>query len=228
MKLYSLSDIGVSRGENQDNFWSAIMNVDGVETGLICLCDGMGGLKNGGLASKIVVESIRDSIKDGISFNKLEEVLVQANRNIYELAQSQQIMMGTTCTIIQCSNGVYEILHIGDTRCYHLSGAEFKPITTDHSALKQYGITKENNEGLWRRYKNTLTRCIGVKPTVKVDYYSGTYKEGDIFFVCSDGLWHYFSENTIVREDLFNLEGLIKKCIEHGETDNITASLIEV
>lgn len=228
MKISSLSDIGVKRGENQDNYWSALMNIDGSEAGFICLCDGMGGLKDGGLASKIVVESVRDSVKEGISFRNLEDVLVQASKNIYELGQSQQIMMGTTCTVLQCYEGNYEILHVGDTRCYLLRGTDFTSLTVDHSALRQYGITRESNETLWRRYKNLLTRCIGVKPTVAVDYYSGTYQEGDIFFVCSDGMWHYFNNNTLVKEDLFDLENLIKKCIQEGETDNITASLLVI
>lgn len=228
MKILSSTDIGVKRGENQDNYWSALLNIDGSEAGIICLCDGMGGLKNGGLASKIVVESIRDGIKDGLMFRELEDILIQSSKNIYDIAQSMQCMMGTTCTLLQCHNGKYEILHVGDTRCYLLRGNNFNPLTTDHSALQQYHITREANEVLWRRYRNSLTRCIGVKPTVVVDYYSGYYQEDDVFFVCSDGLWHYFNNNSITKDELFNLKGLIKKCIKEGELDNITASLLSV
>ena len=39
MKINSLSDIGVKRKDNQDNFWSARLMVDGSEVGVVCICD---------------------------------------------------------------------------------------------------------------------------------------------------------------------------------------------
>lgn len=228
MRLSSLTDIGVKREENQDNYWSALLTIDGVDTGVICLCDGMGGLNDGGLASRLVVEAIRDSIKLGVDFSELQDVLLQSNTTIYELATHQNVRMGTTCTLLQCGGGVYKILHVGDSRCYLYRGNSFQALTTDHSALNKYKITREKDEKLWRRYKNSLTRCIGIKPTVQLDYYEGSYKEGDIFLVCSDGMWHYFDTEEVSIEDFSNLSNLITKCIDSGETDNITGGVIFV
>lgn len=229
MKLISLTDIGVKRRENQDNYWSALLSVDGEEAGVICMCDGMGGLNSGGLASKMVASAVRDYLKTSIDFYGLKDVIEQANKSIYELSNGDKsAVMGTTCTVLLCYQGKYRILHVGDSRCYLLSNHEFNALTVDHSAIKQYGITKEKSELLYKRYKNSLTRCIGVKPEVTLDYYEGNYSEGDSFLVCSDGLWHYLEDYDYFEEDLFDLKGLVQKCMDSGETDNITVGVLTV
>lgn len=229
MKLISLTDIGVRRRENQDNYWSALLSVDGEEAGVICMCDGMGGLNSGGLASKMVASAVRDYLKTSIDFYGLKDVIEQANKSIYELSNGDKsAVMGTTCTVLLCYQGKYRILHVGDSRCYLLSNHEFNALTVDHSAIKQYGITKEKSELLYKRYKNSLTRCIGVKPEVTLDYYEGNYSEGDSFLVCSDGLWHYLEDYDYFEEDLFDLKGLVQKCMDSGETDNITVGVLTV
>lgn len=228
MRLNSITDIGARRKENQDNYWSALLNIDGTEAGVICLCDGMGGLNDGGLASKMVVEAVRDSILSGVEFSELIETLNQANSSIYELGQKS---MGTTCTLLFCMGNQYEIYHIGDSRCYIGSGKELIQITTDHSFLEKYKNSvnpEELPKKLWNKYRSCLTKCIGVKQDAEFDYYNGTYKDGDIFFVCSDGMWHYLDSEKVLNCEAVNLEELVKECIEKGETDNITAGILYV
>ena len=228
MKLDSITDIGVKRQENQDNYWSALLNIDGTEAGVICLCDGMGGLNDGGLASKMVVEAVKDSILSGIEFIDLVETLNQANRFIYELGQKS---MGTTCTLLFCMGNQYEIYHIGDSRCYLGRGSKLTQLTTDHSFLQKYkNATKppEMSQEKWNRYKSCLTRCIGVKPTAQIDYYKGNYREGDLFFVCSDGMWHHLDVDKILDNSTICLNELVSVCIGKGETDNITAGILYI
>ena len=228
MKINSLSDIGIKRKDNQDNFWSARLIVDGSEVGVVCICDGMGGLDNGGLASRIVVSDVRDYLTSHVGVEGLLEVLRKSNETIRTLSRAEKKSMGTTCTVIVCRDGVYEIAHIGDSRCYLLRDHEFNALTKDHSALAKYKITKKNDPEMYKKYKNKLTRCIGVQEHIDVDYYSGEYNEGDMFLCCSDGLWHYFDDVVFSEEELFDLSGLIKKCIAYGETDNITVSTLQI
>lgn len=228
MKIDSLTDIGVRRKENQDNYWSALLRVDGTDAGVVCLCDGMGGLNNGGLASRIVVESVRDYFKKNIDFDGLSTVLQRANSQIYDIARSEGSRMGTTCTVLLCYEGTYRILHVGDSRCYLIRGSSFKALTQDHSALAKYKITKDKNPDLYKKYKNSLTRCIGVKEFVQTDYLEGEYLEGDTFLCCSDGLWHYFDDYVVSEEELLQLPELVQKCIQSGETDNITVGLLSI
>lgn len=230
MNLQSISDIGVRRKDNQDNYWGALATVDGSECGIACVCDGMGGLNNGGLASKIVVDAVRDGFKSGVPFKELEGVLQHANSIIYEKSSYGETgKMGTTCTIVEAIDGRYRLLHIGDSRCYRLSKrGGFDVLTVDHSALRMYDLSPEKDYNMWKKYKNSLTRCIGVKPRIKVDYREGSYNKGDKFLVCSDGMWHLFEKACFHLEDLNDLRLLVNKAIREGETDNITCCIISL
>lgn len=233
MKINSRTDIGSTRKENQDNYWSAILNVNGKEVGIACVCDGMGGLSNGGIASSIIVSNVRDAILEGINISSIEDIIQQANNTIYTLSKNES-MMGSTCTFIYCCEGKYTIYHVGDSRCYKLCEnvgdyLERECLSYDHSLIAEHGITKEEEPELYKRYKNKLSRAIGVGDTVNIDKYEGMYSEGDIFLLCSDGFWHYFDEmETVSKDDLEDLDILIDKCIENGETDNITIIILEV
>lgn len=227
MKIDTLSDIGTTRKDNQDNYWSAVMSVDGSEVGVVCVCDGMGGLNNGGIASRMVVEAVRDYLVSDYDFDGLHGVVESVNKAVHEYGSGENLAMGTTCTVLVCTDGTYKVLHVGDSRCYQIRNKQFKQITEDHSALKKYNISKSESPELWSKYKNSLTRCVGVKDSVMLDSYTGSYKSGDRFLVCSDGLWHYLEDSGYsVNTD--KLDCLISDCKGSGETDNITACVLNV
>ncbi len=230
MRLSSLTDIGVKRKDNQDNYWSARLDIDGKEAGVICLCDGMGGLDNGGLASRVIVEAVKDFFSESTDFLNLRSVIKNANSSLYNKSVSERISLGTTCTIVFCFEGVYQIFHIGDSRCYRKSIKDNKVylLSKDHTVVERYKDEgKVLPERLSKKYKNTLTRCIGVSNNIYLDYSTGTYDEGDLFLVCSDGFWHYLDNNSFFNNDFSNLQELIKRYIVKGETDNITVGILE-
>jgi protein phosphatase len=226
--LDSISDIGVRRKDNQDSYWSALAMVDDTETGILCVCDGMGGLENGALASRIAVEAISNAFKSGVDFSKISNVISEANQKIYDIGQDEDVKMGTTCTVIQVCEGKWEIFHVGDSRCYKIGrDGSMKLLTIDHSAVKQLGITAKSDPIKYKKYKNSLTRCLGIKEEVKADHYKGSYDRGDSFVVCSDGMWHLFEKDVFRGGVEFdNLNRLVEKCIKYGETDNITCTVI--
>lgn len=229
MRLRCLTDKGGVRKENQDNYWSVIAKVDGRDCGVVCLCDGMGGLKNGGDASKIAVNSIRRYVTKNFDFVGLKSVIEQANSSIYSIGgDSRDSMMGTTCTVLMCEDGVYRILHVGDTRVYLLRNGNSYRLTDDHSAVSEFKIDKVKDPALWKKYRNKLTRCLGAKSTVVVEEYTGRYLDGDVFLVCSDGCWHLFDEEPLTLSVIGNLENLFSRCKMSGETDNITACVLSV
>lgn len=228
MRINSLTDIGSKRKDNQDNYWSAVLRVNETEeAGVICLCDGMGGLHNGGLASKMVVKAVRSYMLSDFTFDGLESVISSVNKEILDMSKGDKsLLMGTTCTVLLCYKGTYNIYHIGDSRAYVIRNGVASLLTTDHSAIQMYGIDKKTNPDLWNKYKNKLTRCIGVKEDIHLDYYNGLYQEGDVFFLCSDGCWHYFSDSPLVVDSAKDLNTLFQNCIANGETDNITAGVL--
>lgn len=227
MKLNIVSDIGVRRKENQDNYWGSRLSINDEELGIICVCDGMGGLSNGAKASRMAIEKVKSFFKSQVNIEILVEELKKVNKDIYDEGIRDGSKMGTTLTLVFCYNNRYSILQVGDSRCYKVRGTEKQLLTTDHSVIKKYNITKESNPSLYKKHSSSLTRCLGVKPEVEIDIYDGTYKNGDKFLVCSDGFWHFF-ENQSVVEDLNDLKTQIGKCIANGETDNITVGVLEV
>lgn len=229
MILDSLTDVGVKRKDNQDNYWSARLDVNGEEAGVICLCDGMGGLHNGGLASKIVVEAVKEYFLESIDFEGLKARLKEVNSEVVGMGSTCEGALGTTCTVLLCFRGRYHILHIGDSRCYRYSGGKLYKLTEDHTVVEKYRKQgKILPDHLMKKYKNALTRCIGVSNTIHIDYVAGDYQDGDIFLVCSDGFWHNLGVSHFANNDISDLDRLIKKFIAKGETDNITVGVLRI
>ena len=81
--------------------------------------------------------------------------------------------------------------------------------------------------------KNIITRAIGAKDTVDVDFYEHRLKKGDIILMCTDGL-----SNMVEDEELFHIvqggrdiveagTSLVAAAKENGGTDNIGVVLTE-
>ena len=81
--------------------------------------------------------------------------------------------------------------------------------------------------------KNIITRAIGAKADVDVDFYEHRLKRGDIILMCTDGL-----SNMVEDEELFHIvqgsrdiveagEMLVEAAKENGGTDNIGVVLFE-
>lgn len=227
MNIVTLTDIGSVRTENQDNYWSSILRCNDMEYGIVCVCDGMGGLLNGRLASSAVIRVVREYFMSNIDFDGIVPVLNNINKKIYSTSKGDlKKAMGTTCTLLMCCNGEYKIYHIGDSRAYLCRNNSFLLLTKDHSAIAEYGISKKSNPKLYAKYKNKLTKCIGAVSDILPDVLKGTYQYGDKFLLCSDGCWHYFDDFGIDINDINDLSVLFKKCKDSGETDNITAGLL--
>ena len=229
MEIYTLTDKGDMRRDNQDNYWSAVLDVNGEEAGVVCLCDGMGGLDNGELASRAVIQAIRKYILSDFDFGGIIGILTKINSSIKKYSENTpNKRMGTTCTLIVCYRGRYKICHIGDSRAYLIRNGNASLLTSDHSVLNVYGITKSENPDMWEKYKSKLTRCIGVKDEIQPDVYQGVYQEGDYFFLCSDGCWHYLEDYGFRMDTLVDLSSLFKAIRVYGETDNITAGILNI
>ena len=126
MRVYGITDIGKARSINQDSY--AVEMLEDAETGVLLVCDGMGGVKGGEIASSVAVKAIMDSLRIKLKpkMNKqniksaLEEAIKQANKDIISRALSEENLMGmgTTCVCaVVCENNI-TIANIGDSRAY--------------------------------------------------------------------------------------------------------------
>lgn len=250
-KVTYASDVGIKKQVNQDSLCIKKAITGDGEILLAVLCDGMGGLSDGELASATVVNNfadwfmqnlpihLRNQAVDSIS-EDIRKHIVQWNRMIWEYGLEHHVQLGTTLTaILILEDGAYIIAHVGDTRIYQVTQGEIFQITEDHSfvarEVKRGNMTKE--EAIMDPRRNVLLQCIGAQQQVEPDIFEGRIQLRDTFLLCSDGLRHKMTDLEILdyisgikQEDesayLQVLQNMIAVNKERGETDNISAILI--
>jgi serine/threonine protein phosphatase PrpC len=239
VRFAALTDVGRVRAANEDNQGQAEYPWGQVYV----VCDGMGGHVGGAKASSIAVASIleylaRDSAQDPVE--TLRKAISFANEQIYATALNQRELkgMGTTCVVLlQKETGLW-LAHVGDSRAYIFTDGKLYKLSRDHSFVQklvdQGTIAEEDAESHPR--KNELLRALGINGDVDVEVTADPIypKKGDLFLLCSDGLYGMTGDTGIQKvlagagslEDKAKL--LIEEANEAGGTDNITVQLIHV
>ena len=228
----SKSDVGCVREKNEDSFalFEGFPNAD-----LVIVADGMGGHRSGDVASKMAIESIRNHLQERfLSVPILRESIEIANRNIFERAQQDQecVGMGTTLVLAMLEAQSALIANVGDSRAYHFaagSGA-LRQVTMDHSLVQELLNCGEINEQKAKNhpYQNVITRALGTKQSVDIDFFEVDWAFGDSILLCSDGLTRYISEPILTKKLLQNkpvqtlCDDLVAMAKQAGGQDNIT------
>lgn len=244
MNVYSKTDIGLQREENQDTVWSEMLS----ETACAAvLCDGMGGEQSGGLASQMAVDIISKRIKESFSEmmnkNSVRNLLITAvsaaNSIVYETAQRDfdKCVMGTTCVAAIVFGGCAYIVNVGDSRAYHLftSGEDecIRQVTRDHSHVQELVERGEITEEQAKTHpkRNKITRAIGADSSVTPDYFELDMNDGDMLLLCSDGLSSYGDDMDILdicfevkSEDC--AEALVRYANNNGGHDNVSVAFV--
>ena len=154
-KIDAATDQGSYRKTNQDSILTCKKEVHGETFALGVLCDGMGGLEQGDVASQMAVELFREWFEQftfeekSVPVNVLvlkewKTLISNINRQIYSYSSSLPVKakMGTTLSAILLFGGCYVIGHVGDSRVYVVNHNSIQQLTEDHSLL-----AKEIREG---------------------------------------------------------------------------------
>ena len=246
MKVFSKTDIGLLRDENQDCVWSEALS-DGACAAV--LCDGMGGEAHGGLASRLAVDVISKRIKENfteyMNRNSVRNLLITAvtaaNSIVTEAAAKEPpgTVMGTTCVAAIVSGGRAYIVNVGDSRGYHLFTSDdsecIQQVTKDHSRVRELIDRGEITEEQAKIHpdRNKITRAIGAESSITTDYFEVEMAQGDMLLLCSDGLSSYGDDMDIL-DICFENEPervcgeLIDYANGNGGHDNISVALIAV
>jgi protein phosphatase len=190
----SCTSVGRTRTSNQDWLGYFGASDDGPAKGrLFILADGMGGEAGGEVASRLAVDVIAKAYFEHPSEEPpaaLERSVMVANQAIHAQAAAAADLrgMGTTCTALVLRGSRAWIAHVGDSRAYRIRDSRVEQLTSDHS-LAHRGAA----------YAHILTRALGVQPDVEVDLIpvSTGVRAGDVFLLCSDGLWGQVSNADI-------------------------------
>lgn len=241
MKLGAVTDIGMCRKINEDNYYAM---TDGKFPYAI-VADGMGGHKAGEIASMMVIDVIKNYLENKLDENMdyveagetIRRAYINANSIIYKYSEEHyKIMgMGTTATLVMIYGGKLITAHVGDSRAYMINDDGIIQLTKDHSYVQELvgmgKITPE--EAKHHPKKNFITRAMGAEETVKVDVNIRAYN-GEKLLLCSDGLTNFVTDEEILstmsekgKSLQQKSELLVKTANSRGGRDNITIVVLE-
>ena len=231
MHVFAISDVGLMRKENEDNYLVS------AERGLFVVADGMGGHVGGQLASTIAINVLDREIQDlenKETLPLLSAAMLKANELILNQARDEQYHgMGTTVTAAVVKDGALSIAHIGDSRAYLFREQALTLLTRDHSLVNELfqngSLTRE--EAQHHPQRNILTRALGTS-NAQMDLFSIPVSTGDVILLCTDGLHNHLSDSeleTVLKQDISleeKVREMVNMTLDRGGTDNITVILV--
>ena len=227
-----LSDVGTDRPDNEDSCGHLI---EGPDTVVFAVADGMGGYEGGEVASSMAIEMTlqawRESPPAWGAAKRLARAVQQANIEIHNraIAVPELRMMGTTLTAVAIERGMLSAAHVGDCRLYLLRRHKIIQLTKDHTVTGErvrMGLLSDD-AARFHPERSMLTRNLGHELIVSVDRISMPLVRGDRLVLCSDGLYNVLRDPEIestIRE-LATPEAckrLIDTANHRGTADNLT------
>ena len=239
VKVFSITDVGKRREVNEDYIYTSEKPVGNLPN-LFMVADGMGGQNAGDYASRHAVEKVVEVIEcytqETDPENILQKAIDDANTYINKMAKSDKGLkgMGTTLVAVTIDENYVTVANVGDSRMYIINDF-ITQITKDHSLVEEMvdmgGIDRESART--HPDKNIITRAVGVKEYVLVDFFDVTITEKEKFLLCTDGLTNMLKDeeiHRIIRESA-DIEEAGKRLIEaanaNGGRDNIAVVLVE-
>lgn len=247
------TDIGIQKQTNQDALMIKTADTTKGKIGFFVVCDGMGGLSSGELASATAIQAMSNWFHQTLPSllthtDDFEEQIISCLRNeisevndeILSYGNQQGIQLGTTLTAILLIDSNYYTFQVGDSRAYVIDEV-LHQLTEDQSfvarELARGNITRE--EASIHPQRSVLLQCIGAREAIDVVITSGIVRTNTMFLLCTDGFYHEISDEEILqsldpREDhteekmYASIVELIECVKQRNETDNISAILLKV
>jgi protein phosphatase len=233
------SATGYVRFSNEDSH--AVIHATRQSGALAVVCDGMGGAAGGEIASRIACETFYayPRFKDGRAptsllrnRRRLTRLIGLANEKICDFAKDHPRYrgMGTTVSALLFLEGHALIAHVGDSRVYRLRDGRLELLTRDQTLLDfllRSGRLR-TAEAWGHPSGNVLMQAVGVKDRLQnIFTRSETYRPGDLYVLCSDGLSDLVPENDLealaVQDHPATLcDRLVAEALRRGGNDNVT------
>lgn len=237
MRSYSLTDTGQIRTVNEDYAFVSERPI-GKLPNLFVVADGMGGHKAGERASSYAVQALLEYVKksrESKPVRVLRRAIEHANELVYEEASASEEHrgMGTTMVAATLVKDTLYVTNVGDSRLYIINDG-ITQVTHDHSLVEEMvrmgKLTREESQH--HPDKNIITRAVGVKDSVEIDFFEEKIDYKDVILLCSDGLTNMVDDEQILQ--IIRSEKDLKKAAEllvdtanrNGGKDNITVLLI--
>lgn len=246
LRFHARTDVGLKRKHNEDSLLAA------EEFGVFVVADGVGGRKAGELASAITVntfQSYAPQLKASLDayaadansetrnavLRLLDQVANAASSRVYDAATATGRQGMTTTLVAACiGGGGAFVVHVGDSRAYLVRDGRLRQLTEDHSMvnelIRQGSMTRE--QAATSRYRNVITRAVGLYPNVRADTLHVELLDGDRILLCSDGLSDLVHPTRILElaqqtNLTSSVDNLVQSALDEGGRDNITVVVVE-
>ena len=120
-----------------------------------------------------------------------QEAIQFANQKLFEASKQDARLegMGTTMVVATVVDRTLYFANIGDSRMYLLN-KDIKQLSKDHSFVQEMvrlgGINVEDAKH--HPDRNIITRAVGTKEKLEIDFFEYRLKKGDTILMCTDGL----------------------------------------
>lgn len=248
--LASATDIGTRKETNQDSVLIKRAIYGDNQIVLAVMCDGMGGLEKGEVASASLIKAfarwfdqelpgiLSSHARESLLVGSWDDLIKEMNYKIGDYGKERRIRLGTTVTAMLFLEQDYYIAHVGDGRVYELSN-RIMQLTKDQTLVQ-----KEVDEGLLSPEeiendprRSVLLQCVGSSDILYPAYLKGTIGKDVVYLLCCDGFRHVISPaeifNALSTENMTdeqqmekNIRQVIELVKDRGEQDNISAIVI--
>ena len=242
-----ISDVGKKRNQNEDSlFFDDNM-------GLYVVADGMGGHLAGEVASRLVVDTMRDSIKlykenqgpDELAYVD-DSLSIEANHLLSSIRLSNQVVhdaslqdesfrgMGSTVSAVFFTDNSFVLGNVGDSPIYLIRDGRIELLSVLHTVFaEQTARDPEYADLIGNEFKHVLTRAMGVDESVQAHIFETPCCKNDILVISSDGLSDKASPEEILRVVISTksdraCQELVDLANERGGEDNITAIILKI
>ena len=229
------SNIGRVRENNQDAVVLRTFERRGDNFIVLAVCDGIGGLEHGEMASSLTVARIEawfDEVTEWLDitgadgellFSHMKDLVEECNTLVRGCRIARGIEMGTTLPLFMIVRNTYYIIQVGDSRVYRYNDGTLEQLTVDAS------VTRIKN-GRMKAY-------LGKQDELWFTSTVGSVKERDLFIVCSDGFYHQLVPENLrkyeknlrkIKKADEECEEMIECMMDCRKRDNITVGVVEV
>jgi len=234
--------------KDQDSLFTAVFPDNPAHVqGLFIVADGVGGYKEGNLASQLAVETVAAAVKTAVSkapsdltpaqefWQKiLRDGIQSAHKEIAARAKEKEVKMASTISLALVVYQTAVIANVGDSRTYYFSHGELQQITRDHSLVnwlvQEQHITP--TEALNHPYRNVLTHALGSPVEPAIDFFIHPLFSGASLILCSDGIWNTLSDEEIVRhlQNASTAETAVASMMKAAQdhSDDLTLILVQI
>jgi serine/threonine protein phosphatase PrpC len=202
-------------------------------TGVFAVADGMGGYEGGEVASRLAIDAFRAQIRDRRA--DVAAAVSAADAAVAERKRGRLARMGSTLAALVVVAGERAVVaHVGDSRVYLLRDGALHQLTRDHSLYNEFcasGLAPPDPDAF--PFPNVITRALGMSGAAAPDLATYDLRAGDVYLVCSDGLYNPLGEARIAeilarRTPQDACATLVSEAFRSGGQDNITAVVARV